>query len=486
MNVEIIPAKAEDAEALVAIQQRAFKRLYEIYHDEGSPYLRGVDEIIQILQRPNWQVYKIFADGVLCGGVFYGERSGMPGVYYLARIYILPEMQSKGIASTAVLLCEKTVANANLWTLDFPVEQVANRRCYEKAGYTDTGERREQSNGAIILAYMEKKIPAFRSIKNQADSPDIIKIISHSVYECSLERAALKAKDYKSDEKQDIYAWVENGDILGVCGIVVHQNKIEITNISVSEINRHRSIGSSMITALREKYEMVIEAETDDDAVDFYRKCGFETTAFQKQGFRRWNCILLTQKQETDEERRARIYPIILSEYNPAWPEWYAEEKANLERLIGTNNIQISHFGSTAVPGLMAKPTIDILLEISDDAVIDKLIATLSSPDYIYLHQESNPTISTPSLHLMFIKGYLPDGFAEKVYHIHVVRSGNWDERLCFRDYLISHTETAVEYAELKRSLFKDYEHNRDGYTEAKGAFINRITKLAMEEKASD
>ncbi|MDD4494601.1 MAG: GrpB family protein [Eubacteriales bacterium] len=186
--------------------------------------------------------------------------------------------------------------------------------------------------------------------------------------------------------------------------------------------------------------------------------------------------------EETNEERQTRIYPIILNEYNPDWLEWYAEEKENLERLIDKENItRISHFGSTAVPGLMAKPTVDILIEISDDAVINELIASLSTPDYIYLHKESAPTISTPSLHLMFLKGYLSDGFAEKVYHIHVVRSGDWDEKLCFRDYLISHPEAAAEYAELKRNLIKDYKHYRDGYTEAKGAFIKGITEKAME-----
>ena len=189
----------------------------------------------------------------------------------------------------------------------------------------------------------------------------------------------------------------------------------------------------------------------------------------------------LMQIPETDEERRARIYPIILSEYNPAWPDWYAEEKINLERLIGKDNIvRIGHFGSTAVPGLMAKPTVDILLEINETANIDKLIAALSSPDYICLN-EAALTVPTPPPHLRFIKGYLNDGFAEKVYHIHVRYSGDWDE-LYFRDYLISHPETAAEYAKLKRKLFKDYEHNRDGYTDAKGVFIKGITKTARKE----
>lgn len=184
---------------------------------------------------------------------------------------------------------------------------------------------------------------------------------------------------------------------------------------------------------------------------------------------------------ETDKERQARIYPIILSEYNPAWPDWFAEEKANLVRLIGSDNIaRISHYGSTSVPGLTAKPTVDILLEINESADIDKLISALSSPEYIFLNEEAL-TIPTLQPHMMFLKGYLADGFAEKVYHIHVRYSGDWDE-LHFRDYLIAHPETAAEYAALKRKLFKDYEHDRDGYTNAKGEFIKIITKKAKEE----
>ena len=186
--------------------------------------------------------------------------------------------------------------------------------------------------------------------------------------------------------------------------------------------------------------------------------------------------------QETDEEQRARIYPVILSEYNPAWPEWYIKEKANLEQLIGTESIaQISHYGSTSVPGLMAKPTVDILLEINENADINKLIAALPSPEYICLKEEAL-TLPTPPPHLMFLKGYLPDGFAERVYHIHVRYPGDPDE-LYFRDYLIAHPETAAEYAKLKVKLHKDFEHNRDGYTEAKTAFIRAVTEKARKKK---
>ena len=156
MDIAIIPAAASDAEDLTAIQKRAFKRLYDIYRDEGNPYLRGAEQFFAWLERPNWYVYKITADGVLCGGIAVCERPEPPGEFYLARIYILPEMQNKGIAPAAIKLCEAEFPQAKRWTLDFPVDQPANRRCYEKSGYTDTGERVTQSGGAVTLAVYEK------------------------------------------------------------------------------------------------------------------------------------------------------------------------------------------------------------------------------------------------------------------------------------------------------------------------------------------
>ena len=189
--------------------------------------------------------------------------------------------------------------------------------------------------------------------------------------------------------------------------------------------------------------------------------------------------VMMKQISETAEERRARIYPIVLSEYNPVWSDWFAEEKANLERLIGAENIyRISHIGSTAVPGLTAKPTVDIILEINETVDLDKLTATLSSPEYICL-RGAGLTMPTLPPHMTFIKGYLSNGFDEKVYHIHVRYPDDNDtcEKLVFRDYLITHPEAVARYAELKHKLFKEYEHNRDGYTKAKDAFIKEIMK---------
>ena len=159
MNVELFPALPADVEALAVIQKRAFRGLYEQYQDEGSPYLRGADEILRWLERPNWHVFKIHADGALCGGIAVCQRPKPRGEFYLARIYISPELRGRGIAPAAIALCEARFPRARHWTLDFPADQAANRRCYEKAGYVDTSARREQSGGTITLAIYEKKAP---------------------------------------------------------------------------------------------------------------------------------------------------------------------------------------------------------------------------------------------------------------------------------------------------------------------------------------
>jgi len=173
------------------------------------------------------------------------------------------------------------------------------------------------------------------------------------------------------------------------------------------------------------------------------------------------------------------LFPVILRAYDPAWPQWFAEEKARLEQLIGGEHIaRISHYGSTAVPGLLAKPTVDILLEIHPGIDMGKLKTALPHPEYIRMTDEDRADV--PPERLMFVKGYTERGFAEKVYHIHVRYAGEWDE-LLFRDYLIAYPETAAEYAALKRSLLVKFEYDRDGYTAAKGAFIREYTARARQ-----
>lgn len=172
-----------------------------------------------------------------------------------------------------------------------------------------------------------------------------------------------------------------------------------------------------------------------------------------------------------------RLFPIILSEHNPRWKENYLSEKIVIEQAVGIQNIvRMNHYGSTSVPNLIAKPTIDILLEIEDDTNIEKLISNMQSVGYLYSEQTNNP-----EPHMMFMKGYTPQGFEGQVFHVHIRYSGDWSE-LYFKDYLLTYPEIADEYGKLKMELKKEYEHDRDGYTNAKTNFINRVTKLARVE----
>ena len=168
-----------------------------------------------------------------------------------------------------------------------------------------------------------------------------------------------------------------------------------------------------------------------------------------------------------------QLFPIVLKEHDPAYREWYEEERARLSAVWGPRLARISHIGSTAVPGLLAKPTVDILMELDPDVdpreVLDRTL------DEGWLAMSGTPT---RPVKLVFNKGYTPEGFARKVFHLHVRTPGDWDE-LYFRDYLIDHPGRARQYAHLKMELKGRYEHDRDAYTQAKGSFIGETTALA-------
>ncbi len=181
---------------------------------------------------------------------------------------------------------------------------------------------------------------------------------------------------------------------------------------------------------------------------------------------------------EMTNEELWQLFPIELSDHRDEWKQWYEDERDSIIRLIGMENvIRISHIGSTSVPGLIAKPTIDILLEIADECSTQKLKETFEQNGYIFSSQPDNPPP-----HITFLKGYTSQGFAERVFHIHVRYKGDWDE-LYFCEFLRVHPDMATQYGELKLQLKQSYEHDRDAYTEAKTEFVQRVTSLARNEQ---
>ena len=171
------------------------------------------------------------------------------------------------------------------------------------------------------------------------------------------------------------------------------------------------------------------------------------------------------------------LFPIILKDYNEEYPKWYEfEKKKLLEQFNDSTIVRINHIGSTAVPGLLSKPIIDILMEVSKQCEGKQITDGLMASGWILMN-----SVDTPSFRQSYNKGYTKYGFDEKVYHLHVRYVDDWNE-LYFRDYLIDHPEIAKEYAFLKQHLKKEFEHNRDAYTNAKEEFVLHYSNLAKKQ----
>lgn len=181
--------------------------------------------------------------------------------------------------------------------------------------------------------------------------------------------------------------------------------------------------------------------------------------------------------QELSNEELGKLFPVIISEPDARWGRIFRNEKIRIRKALGNKNIHsIEHVGSTAVPGLKAKPTIDILLEVPDQTDLDGLVKKLAGIDYQHVQKPENPPP-----HLMCMKGYSLKGFCGQAFHIHIRYPGDWDE-LVFRDYLKSHPDIAREYGELKVKLGAQFRNDREGYTEGKSEFVKKITGIARKE----
>lgn len=173
---------------------------------------------------------------------------------------------------------------------------------------------------------------------------------------------------------------------------------------------------------------------------------------------------------ELSLEELWQLFPIQLTAHQPVWAAWYREEAASLAPILPDSAL-LHHIGSTALSGIWAKPIIDILVEV-DPRDWDAVKPLFIQSGYLCMYQDET--------HMDFNKGYTPTGFAERVFHLHLRRYGDRDE-LYFLSYLNVHPEIAGDYEALKLSLWKPYEHDRDGYTNAKTDFVRRYTKEAKK-----
>jgi GrpB-like predicted nucleotidyltransferase (UPF0157 family) len=180
---------------------------------------------------------------------------------------------------------------------------------------------------------------------------------------------------------------------------------------------------------------------------------------------------------ETLEEKIRRLVAedVAIADYDPRWPELFEQERRHLLECLPADIVgRIEHFGSTAVPGLAAKPVVDMLVEVSDlEATKRRIVPILETQDYEYLWRPTHGD-DGPPFYAWFIKR---DRLTRvRTHHIHMVERQfeHW-RRLLFRDCLIANPAVAAEYAQLKRRLAAEFPNDRVAYTNGKSDFINRV-----------
>jgi GrpB-like predicted nucleotidyltransferase (UPF0157 family) len=167
---------------------------------------------------------------------------------------------------------------------------------------------------------------------------------------------------------------------------------------------------------------------------------------------------------------------IVVVPYDPAWPEMFEKEAAKIIALFGRELVAIHHIGSTAVPGLSAKPIIDMMPVVRD---IERLVEF--NPAMIRLGYEPKGEHSIPGRRY-FVRG----GDKNRTHHLHTFGLNHPEvaRNLDFRDYLVAHPAEAGQYAALKEELARRFPHDIDGYMAGKDAFIREIIRKAQEWRA--
>lgn len=173
------------------------------------------------------------------------------------------------------------------------------------------------------------------------------------------------------------------------------------------------------------------------------------------------------------EGRQKMAQHIIVTEYDPLWSAMFEAEAANIKKVLGQNCTAIYHIGSTSVPGLAAKPIIDIMPVVRDLKAVDEVSAIFEEAGYEYMGEFGIPG-----------RRYLRKGGDKRTHQVHIFAQNNVGDiarHLAVRDYLRAHKDVCERYALLKKELAKQYPYDIDGYCRGKEEFVQELERNALE-----
>ena len=165
---------------------------------------------------------------------------------------------------------------------------------------------------------------------------------------------------------------------------------------------------------------------------------------------------------------------IVVTNYNPLWPKEFEKEARWIKAIIAGNDISIYHIGSTSVPGLAAKPIIDIMAVVRSLEKVDAAAEKFSDAGYEYLGEFG-----------IAGRRYLRKGGDERTHQIHIFQADDWNNigrHLAFRDYMRTHKKERDEYANIKKALAQKFPYDIDGYCDGKENFVREIEERALAQ----
>lgn len=165
---------------------------------------------------------------------------------------------------------------------------------------------------------------------------------------------------------------------------------------------------------------------------------------------------------------------ITVLDYDPEWPLKYNKERDHIIEILKDNCISIYHIGSTSVPGLAAKPIIDIMVVVRSLERTDRAAEKFSDLGYEYLGEFG-----------IAGRRYLRKGGDERTHQLHIFQADDWkniQRHLAFRDYMRTHEKERDAYAALKKDLAQKFPYDIDGYCDGKENFVRKMEELALSQ----
>jgi GrpB-like predicted nucleotidyltransferase (UPF0157 family) len=161
---------------------------------------------------------------------------------------------------------------------------------------------------------------------------------------------------------------------------------------------------------------------------------------------------------------------VVVTEYNPDWKNQFEQDAAEIKKVLGEECLAVHHIGSTSVPGMAAKPIIDLMPVVRDIEKIDRFNEEMRNLGY---QAKGENGLSG--------RRYFQKGGDDRTHHVHIYQLGNREvaRHLAFRDYLGENPRIAEEYGTLKKKLAKEHPYNIQKYIEGKEQLVARIEKLA-------